>query len=257
MSHFFEEIAKAEKAGEAVALATVVETHGSVPRRPGARMLVFADGHTTGTVGGGNIEHEIIEIAKTIVKKGGTHLQKYALQSELNMACGGQMTVFIERLGGAPHLVVVGCGHVGAALIRSAAAVGFDITAVDDRPGFASAERLPEASRFLDDYSPEGLEKIRYDEDTYVFVATHGHDMDLDVLSFCIHKPLKFLGVIGSKRKAIMQRKKLSAAGISDELLDTIHCPVGVDIGAETPEEIAISIVGELIETRRGGKHFK
>jgi xanthine dehydrogenase accessory factor len=220
-------------------------------------MLVLADGAIEGTVGGGKVEHVVREAAARVLERRVPESLSYELSAELDMGCGGQMTFFIEPIITQPPLLVFGCGHVGTALIRAAAPLGFDIVAVDDFAQNANCERLPEASEIINTYDLAELgQRLPFGEDTYAIILTREHKYDQQLLEFCIEQPTAYLGVIGSPRKARLQRQRLADKGVPPDVIDRVRCPVGMDIGAETPEEIAVAICAQLINVRRGGPKF-
>ena len=238
-------------------LVTVIAARGSTPRKPGAKLLLFSDGHTEGTVGGGKVEHVIREAALRVLKSESPEVVHHNLTSELAMCCGGQMSFFLEPIMSPPPLILFGCGHIGSAILEAASRLGFDMIAVDDLVENANPERLPGATRIINSYEAEDLADLPFGEDAYVVIATREHAIDQRLLELCLARPSRFLGVIGSPRKAKAQRERLTAKGFDASLIDRVRCPVGLDIGAETPAEIAIAIVAELVATRRGGAKFK
>lgn len=245
----FRRIAELEREGVRAAVVTVVRTTGSTPRSAGARMLVFPDGRIEGSIGGGKIEHSAQEAAKEVLERGEAQLLDFKLTQELGMCCGGQATVFIEPLGKHSVLIVFGAGHVGAALARGAVAAGFAVHVADERPELLDAARFPpEVRRYeiLDD--PE----LPFGPDAYVMITTHDHGLDQRLLERCLRMPHRWVGVIGSRRKASLTRKRLLHRGFEPALVESVRIPVGLAIGAETPEEIAVSILGELIAVKRG-----
>lgn len=242
-------IAELEQLGARAAIVTVVRTVGSTPRGAGARMIVFSDGRIEGTIGGGRIEHSAIDAAKEVIERGEAQLLEFKLTQELGMCCGGQAAVFIEPLGTRPVLVLFGAGHVGVALAKVASGAGFSVHVADERRERLNGPAWPEGVRtyeLLDD--PE----IPFGPDVFVMIATHDHALDQRLLETCLGRSHRWIGVIGSRRKASITRKRLAHRGFSAEQIEGVRIPVGLAIGAETPEEIAISILGELIATRRG-----
>jgi xanthine dehydrogenase accessory factor len=237
-------------------LVTVTAASGSTPRKAGARMLIFADGSSEGTIGGGKVEHTVRALCAQVLADGNAQAVTYDLTAELGMACGGSMSLFLEPLLVEPPLIVFGCGHVGRALCRAARPLGFAITAVDDLVANANPERLPEAGRIINSYDPAALGDLPFGDDTYAVIVTREHRFDQQLLEHCITKPFAYLGVIGSPRKARQQQEQLVAAGIAPDRIARVRCPIGLDIGAETPEEIAVAICAELIQVRRGGPRF-
>jgi xanthine dehydrogenase accessory factor len=236
--------------GRRYALVTVVRTAGSTPRKPGAKMIVCEDGELCGTVGGGRIEQELIEEAKAALADGKPRMVKRHLTHELAMCCGGEMEAFIEPMGRVERLVLVGGGHINFALAPMAARVGFEVTLVDEMEEFASAERFPNAKRILHDWEPAQW-GVPFDRDTYIVIATRDHAVDQKVLELLAGERPAYLGVIGSRGKMGRFRKRLEAKGIAADWIETVRGPIGVDIGADTPEEIAVSVLAELIGVRR------
>jgi xanthine dehydrogenase accessory factor len=236
--------------GRPCALVTVVETHGSAPRHAGAKMLVGADQTSVGTVGGGALERAALEAATTAINGGEPTLIPYKLKPDLGMACGGAATIFVEPLLPASRLYLFGAGHVGAALCPMAAATGFSVTVIDERPGFASQERLPSAAALLHSYDPASWAGLRFDDQTYCVVVTHGHATDTEVVAALLAREQRYLGMIGSTRKRSALEQTLSERGLDPQRLAALHTPIGLSIGAETPAEIAVSILAELVQAR-------
>jgi len=252
----FEQLEALRKDGTQVALVTVVRTSGSTPRKPGCRMLIFADGHTEGSIGGGAVEHLVKEAAQRVLKTTVPELVEHRLTTDLAMCCGGQMTFFVEPVMSNPSLIVFGCGHVGSALIYAASPLGFDITAIDDLDENANTDRLPHAKQIINSYEPADLDSLPFGDDCYVVIATREHSLDQKLLEFCIDKQSAYLGVIGSPRKAKMQLERMRSKSVAEQSLERVRCPVGLDIGALTPEEIAVAVCAEMIQIRRGGNRF-
>ncbi len=250
-------VAELRRQRRRAALITVTAATGSTPRKPGARMIVLADGSIEGTVGGGRVEHVVRDAAARVLERRQPEALSYQLTADLDMGCGGTMTLFVEPILMQPPLVVFGCGHVGTALIRAAAPLGFDIIAVDDLEQNANRERLPEATDIINSYVPNELSELPLSDDTFVVIVTREHRFDQQLLELCAEQPLRYLGVIGSPRKARQQRERLRELGLSAAAIARVRCPVGLDIGAETPEEIAVAICAEMISVRRGGPKFE
>ncbi len=249
----YSEIAALVSEGRPFVLATVIESAGSTPQKPGSKMVVLGDGSLRGTVGGGAIEHQIIQAAlELLAAPEQTRVIETHLTHELGMCCGGRMKVFLEKHGAPPRLTVFGAGHVARELAALAHRVGFRVTVVDARPEWATAERFPGCEVLLKDPADHAREVAGSPQD-YFCVTTHDHPLDQAVVEALLDKPSAYLGVIGSRRKAERFRMRLRAAGFSDEAVARLRSPMGVDIGALTPEEIAVSIVGELIRVRRQG----
>jgi xanthine dehydrogenase accessory factor len=248
--------AEALKRGDAVALVTVVRSVGSTPQRAGAKMLVFADGRTVGTIGGGCYENDAFWKAREAIASGRPQLLHYELNDDFaqenGLVCGGQMDVHVDPLAPAPHLYVIGAGHVGLHVARAAGDAGFRIHVVDDREKFASRERFPDADEIVVDAIPDYLHRTAIPPNAYVVVVTRGHQNDLEAVRALAARDLKYLGLIGSRAKVVRISDVLLAEGMPGECLERVHAPIGLDIGAVTPAEIAISIVAELIAVRRG-----
>jgi xanthine dehydrogenase accessory factor len=250
------ELVKALERGEDVAFVTIVAAQGSTPQRVGAKMIVFPDGRTVGTIGGGCYENDAFWKAKEALQSRKPQLVKYDLTDdfaqESGLICGGQMTVYIEPVEPSPQLYIIGAGHVGHQLAHVAGPVGFRIHVLDDREKFANAERFPEADEVIVVSIPEWLLNAAIRAIAYVVVVTRGHQHDLDALRSLAARDLRYIGLIGSKAKIKKIYDALIEEGMPFECLSRIHAPVGLDIGAVSPEEIAISILAELIAVRRG-----
>jgi xanthine dehydrogenase accessory factor len=235
---------------------TVVRVRGSTPQRAGAKMLVFADGRTLGTIGGGCYENDAFWKAREALNTGKPLLLHYELNDDFaqenGLVCGGQMDVHIDPLEPTPHLYIVGAGHVGWHLGRMATDAGFRVHVVDDREKFASRERFPDAEEVIADSIPEWLHRAELPGSAFVVVVTRGHTHDLDAMRALAARDLRYLGLIGSRAKVRRISDLLLAEGLPAECLDRVHAPIGLDIGAVTPAEIAISILAELVAIRRG-----
>jgi xanthine dehydrogenase accessory factor len=241
--------------GETVALVTVVRAQGSTPQRAGAKMLVWADGRTVGTIGGGCYENDAFWKAREAIATGRPLLLHYELNDDFaqenGLICGGRMDVHIDPLAPSPRLFIIGAGHVGLHLAKAAAEVGFRIHVVDDRQKFANTERFPGADVVVEPI-PEWLHRAELAAASYVVVVTRGHQHDLEALRALAARDLKYLGLIGSRAKVARIRDALLAEGMPSECLQRVHAPIGLEIGAVTPAEIAISILAELIAVSRG-----
>jgi xanthine dehydrogenase accessory factor len=252
----FAALARALELGEDTALVTIVSTTGSTPQCVGAKMLVFPDGRIVGTIGGGCYEDDAFWKAKESLQTRSPRLVRYELNDdfveESGLICGGQMQVYIEPIETSPHLYIIGAGHVGYHLARLARTVGFRIHVVDDREKFANAERFPEAEEVVVDSIPEWLGRTTIPPSAYAVVVTRGHRYDLDAIRVLSGRELRYLGMIGSKAKVRSLYDALLAEQLPADALRRIHAPIGLDIGAVTPEEIAVSILAELIAVRRG-----
>ena len=232
-------------------LATVVESRGFTPRKAGAHMLIADDGATVGTIGGGAIENEVLEHARARLRDGGAEVVKKHLTQELGMCCGGEMTVFLEVVEPRPRLWLFGAGYIAKPLAAIAAGCGFEVTVVDERAEWATPERFPTSNVIVQapaDFA-RALETAAGD---YVVIVTHDHALDQRLVQHLLPRPLKFIGMIGSIPKQRKFALRLRARGFGDHDIARLRTPLGVAIGASTPEEIAVSVMGELIATRRG-----
>jgi len=231
--------------------ATMVQVEGSAPRDTGAKMLVLQDGSTVGTIGGGALEAAVEKASAEALSTGEPRLLSYDLRPDLGMMCGGRARVFLEPHGETSRLYLFGAGHVGHALFRLAAELGFRITVVDDRPLLASEERFPGAARLVHSYDAGDWDGLVFDQNTYCVVATAGHATDTVVVTHLFEHEPRYIGMIGSATKRRTVERKLTELGVPKERMETMHTPMGLPIGAETPEEIAVSIAAELIQERR------
>ncbi len=233
-------------------MATVTATRGFTPRKAGARMLIDALGETVGTVGGGAIELRVLEEAARLMERGGTSEVHHHLTQDLGMCCGGEMSVFLEVLVPAPRLYVFGAGYIAKPLAAIAAGCGFEVTVVDARAEWASSERFPTST--LCPRPPEDAARdLELSPEDYAVVMTHDHGCDQRVVEALLHRPLKFAGMIGSVAKQRKFALRLRARGFSDADIARLKSPLGAAIGAQTPEEIAVSVMAELVAVRRAG----
>jgi xanthine dehydrogenase accessory factor len=248
--------AAALERGEPAALVTIVRSTGSTPQRTGAKMLVFADGRTVGTIGGGCYENDALGKAREAIATGKPAFIKYDLNDdfvqESGLICGGQMEVYIDPIAPSPALYVIGAGHVGVNLARMAAEAGFRIHVLDDREKFANAERFPFAETIEIDDIGAWLHKAELPSSAYVVVVTRGHTHDFEAIRALAARDLRYLGLIGSRAKVARIFDALESEGMPAECLQRVHAPIGLDIGAITPAEIAVSILAELIAIRHG-----
>ncbi len=250
-TEIFEELLRCRQSGVPAALAIIVERSGSAPQGAGAKMLVKADGTGIGTVGGGQLEAEVIEAALGAIGSGEPRTLSVELTESNGYVCGGSVRVYIEPILTAPQLVVFGAGHVGRALSKAASFGGFGVTVVDDRADFADSAQLPEASRVIINSFTDPFAGIPVDGNTFVVIATRGHAHDLEVLQAALKTQAGYIGLLGSQRKRKAFFETLRKNEFSDNDIARVHTPVGVNIGAVTPNEIAVSITAELIQHRR------
>ena len=235
---------------------TIVRARGSTPQRTGAKMLVFADGRTIGTIGGGCYENDAFWKARDALTTGRPALLHYELNDDFaqenGLVCGGQMDVHIDPLAPTPRLYVIGAGHVGMHLARTAADVGFRVHVVDDREKFANRERFPSAHDVTVGPLSDWLHAADIPASAFVAIVTRGHQHDLEAMRALAARDLRYLGLIGSRAKVARIFDALAAEGMPAECLARVRAPIGLAIGAVTPAEIAISIVSEMIAVRRG-----
>jgi xanthine dehydrogenase accessory factor len=252
----FSALSDALKRGEEVALVTIVSSTGSTPQRVGAKMLVYADGRTVGTIGGGCYENDAFGKAREAIRTRKPLTVKFELNDdfaqETGLICGGQMEVFIEPVEPSPELFVFGAGHVGYFVGKMAHETGFKVHVIDDREKFASSERFGEGIDVIVDEIPTWIENHVLPPTAYVVIVTRGHTHDLDTMRALAQRPLRYLGLIGSKAKVKRIFDALLEEGIPADKLKVVHAPIGPDIGAITPQEIAVSILAELIAVKHG-----
>ena len=255
----FAAVADALERGEPAALVTIVATTGSTPQRVGAKMLVFGDGRIVGTIGGGCYENDAFWKAREAIKTRRPEVVHYELSDdfaqETGLICGGQMDVYIEPIEPSPELYIIGAGHVGYHLARLAADVGFRVHVVDDREKFANAERFPTAAEVVVDDIPSWIDRANLPSHAYAVIVTRGHTNDLEALRALAPRELRYLGLIGSRAKVARIYDALVEAQMPAEVLQRVHAPIGLDIGAVTPQEIAVSILAELIAVKHGKEH--
>lgn len=250
----FEELIRRRNAGESVVLATVVAARGSTPREAGARMLVLRDGSIRGTVGGGVKELEIIGAAGELHRKGGSRLLEIDFAEGLaggdGPICGGAMEVFVERIDPVRRVVIAGAGHIGFFLHRLICLLDLQTVVVDARAEFANAERFPGASQVIGPFDTAlvGLEITANDA---IVIITPQHRHDLEVLRQAIATPARYLGMIGSRAKVKRVLESLRAEGVAEEQIARVHAPIGLDIGAESPAEVALAIAAEIVAVYR------
>jgi xanthine dehydrogenase accessory factor len=255
----FEEVIKLRREGKRGAMATIVHTNGSIPSFESSRMLVREDGSIAGTIGGGCVEAEVWAAAKDVMQTEAPRKMTFSLNNEANydngLICGGTLEIFVEPILPQPVLYIFGGGHISMALANAAHTAGFAIGVIDDRESFANLDRFPMAREIYTSYE-DAFEKIKPNASTYMVIVTRGHKDDMRVLRWAVGTSPRYIGMIGSRRKVISVYRALEKEGIAPETFNSVHAPVGLDIGALTPEEIAVSITAELIAIRRGAKNL-
>jgi xanthine dehydrogenase accessory factor len=249
-------VAELEEKNEPGALCIVVRSQGSTPRNASSKMLVYSDGSFIGTVGGGEMESRVLQEALQAIQDGRPRMLEYSMTDPSRGdpgVCGGQLEVFVEPIKPKPVLLVIGAGHVGQAVAHLADWLGFHVVINDDRPEFCNPEVIPQAREFYPVPMSQISEKMKITPWTYIVLTTRGVDIDLEGMPALLETPAAYLGVIGSKRRWTTTRTRLEEMGVAEEKLSAVHSPIGLELQAETPEEIAVSIMAEIIMLRNGG----
>ncbi len=252
----FRAITKLEELNEAGALCTIVRSQGSTPRHTSSKMLVYPDGAFIGTVGGGELESRVIREALEAIRKGLPKFLEYQMADPSRGdpgVCGGQVEVYVEPILPKPTLVVIGSGHVGKAVAYLAKWLGFRVAVNDDRPDFCNEEAVPGADQYIPTPMAELPEHLKITPWTYLVLTTRGVNVDIVGLPALLDSPAGYIGLIGSKRRWSTTRSQLLAQGLPAEKIDRVRSPIGLELNAETPEEIAVSILAEIIMLRQGG----
>jgi xanthine dehydrogenase accessory factor len=251
-----EEAVRLRRQGRKCAMATIVEVNGSIPSYESARILVRDDGSMTGTIGGGCVESDVYAAAREVIETEKPRRLKFSLSQDAaydsGLICGGQLEVFIEPLVPQPRAFIFGAGHISKSLAQVLGISGFAVEVIDDRESFANAERFPTADAVHAGEYEEIFPRLSINPTSYIVIVTRGHRDDMRVLRLAVSTPARYIAMVGSKRKVISTVKELEKEGLARELFDKIHAPMGLDIGAITPEEIAVSVAAEMIAVRRG-----
>ena len=254
MKDVLEAALRAEESGSPAALVTVIATEGSTPQKAGAKMLVYPDGRIVGTIGGGCVEAEMTWRARQSIEARRPQLASYDLTpdqaGEDGLVCGGRMQVFIEPIEGTPTLCLFGAGHVAQPLARMAKAAGFRVQVADDRIKFANRERFPDVDLLVVEEFASAASQMTLGPNTYAVVVTRGHKGDTEALRAVVGKGLRFVGLLGSRPKLVHLVSALEESGVPAEDLAEIQCPLGIEIGAVSPEEIAVSVLAQMIAVR-------
>lgn len=251
----YEEIVALRRTGRRAVLVTIINGKGSVPSTASSKLLIREDGSTLGSIGGGFVEAEACRLAPEILKA--EHPRKISFDlnqhpaADRGMVCGGSMELYLEPIVPPPTLLLFGAGQTPMAVYRVAQLAGFNVTVIDDQPEHLNAERFSFAERILG-ASATLLPQLTIDRDTFIVIMTRAHSEDMEILRWAIGTDARYIGMIGSERKVISIFKHLAADGVPGHLLEQVHAPIGLNIGAMTPEEIAVSVVAELIAVRRG-----
>jgi xanthine dehydrogenase accessory factor len=252
----FQLLHQAQEKGEDLALATVVRTQGSVPRHAGSKMLVWPSGDIAGTVGGGMLESKVIEVGQSVIKAAQPEYVTYQMsdmQSGDVGICGGTVEVFVEPVLPPPTVLVIGCGHVGKELAALAKWVGFRVLVSDDRIDLCTPEHIPDMDGYYPVPADELSQHLTITSQTYIAAMTRGQIVDLDLLPPLVSSAARYIGLIGSRRRWALTADALREKGMTEQQLGRVHAPVGLELQAETPREIAVSVMAEIIMIQRGG----
>jgi xanthine dehydrogenase accessory factor len=255
MENLFESILCLQKTGQAAALVIITRTKGSTPRRPGAKMIVLQDGKTIGTMGGGDLEKRVIDEAIAAINAGEPRVSSFTLDMEkgkLDMMCGGELDVYIDLILPKAKLFIFGAGHITRSLAPLMKMAGFQVSVVEDSPDLLQKDKLPETEDLILTDMEQFARDLPSDPGTYIVLLSRGYSRDKTILSQLIQKDFKYIGMIGSLRKINMMKEELQKEEIPEEAFSKLKAPIGLDIVAETPEGIAISVAAEIIAAKWG-----
>ncbi|RPI11457.1 MAG: xanthine dehydrogenase [Acidobacteriales bacterium] len=251
----YSEIVRLRRAGQRCALATIISARGSTPSYESAKLLVREDGSIAGTIGGGCIEAQVLTCAREVIETGKPKHLGFTLTQEAaydsGLICGGELEVFIEPVLPQPVAFIFGAGHISKSLSKVASLAGFSTVIADDRASFANRDRFPEAEEIHAVEYEELFARLSVNEASYLIIVTRGHKDDLRVLRLALGTPARYIAMIGSRKKVLELARELEKEGVPREAVERIHAPMGLDIGAVTPEEIAVAVVAEMIALRR------
>jgi xanthine dehydrogenase accessory factor len=254
----FEELVRLRNLGQKCALATIVEVRGSIPSYESAKLLVREDGSMAGTIGGGCVEAEVWNAAREVLETEKPRRLQFNLGQDAaydnGLICGGQLEVFVEPVLPIPHAFIFGAGHISKSLSKVATLAGFSTVVVDNRESFANRDRFPEASAVHAAEYEEAFPALPINENSYLIIVTRGHRDDMRVLKLAIATPARYIAMIGSKRKVLNVVRELEKEGLPRSVFERLFAPMGLDIGAISPEEIAVSVVAEMIAVRRNAQ---
>jgi xanthine dehydrogenase accessory factor len=252
----YEEIVSLRREGRRGALATIINVRGSIPSFNTAKMLVRDDGSIVGTIGGGCVEADVWQAAREVMESEKPRTLTFNLNEnpkfDTGLVCGGTLEVYVEPVLPIPLLYLFGAGHVAHNVYKVARLAGFDVIVADDRDAYANRDRFPEAREIVAENFDQAMAKFDPNESAYIVIVTRGHRDDMRVLRWAVQTPARYVGMIGSKRKVITIYKELEAEGLDPALFTKVTAPIGLEIGAVTPEEIAVSVVAEIIAFKRG-----
>jgi xanthine dehydrogenase accessory factor len=254
----YEEIVALRRHGRRGALATIINVRGSIPSFHTAKMLVRDDESIVGTIGGGCVEAEVWQAAREVMEREKPRTLTFNLNQDpkfdTGLVCGGTLEVYVEPILPIPVLYLFGAGHVALNVYKVAKIAGFDVVVIDDRETYANCDRFPDAREIIAEDFDRASEKIVPSENSYLVIATRGHRDDMRILRWAVQTSPRYLGMIGSRRKVISIYRELEKEGVDAHLFEKVMAPIGLEIGAVTPEEIAVSIVAEMIASRRGAQ---
>lgn len=254
MLEIYQELVNVTSKGERAVLATVISSHGSAPRKAGAKMLIKNDSTFIGTVGGGGVEQQLKEKAIEVMNSGEPQIVHFDLSGRgegAAMICGGQMDVFLEPIVPSETLYLFGAGHISKSTAAMGKTLGFRVVVIDPRPEYNNIDRFPDADSLIVEEYDSAFPKLSADKGSYIVIYTTGHVLDEQCLHFAVGTKAKYIGMIGSKKKVKEVKERLLQKGVSQQQLDKVYAPIGMEIRAETPEEIAISILAEIIKVKR------
>lgn len=255
MESIYKKIAECEQSGTQAALCIITQTKGSTPRKQGSKMLVYADGSVFGSIGGGNLEHKVIQDALIVLKEGKAKLFDHNLTSDHDMGCGGTVQVYLEPIGNKFRLYIFGAGHIGAGLALQAHRLGFSVSLIDERPEIFNSVQS-DGINCINKNHKIAFGELLFDDRTFVTSISHLHEYDREIVAYCVRQPHAYIGMIGSKRKIATARQIFTEQNLLTEPeMNAIDWPMGIPIECQTPEEIVISILAKLIDVR--GKMIK
>ena len=251
----FDELVALRRKGQKCALATIVQVNGSIPSYESAKLLVREDGSIAGTIGGGCVEAEVWTAAREVIETEQPKHLTFSLGQDAaydnGLICGGQLNVFVEAIIPQPRAFIFGAGHISKSLSKVATLAGFATVIVDDREQFANRDRFPEADEVHAGEYEDIFPKLEVNHTSYLVIVTRGHRDDMRVLKWAMSTPARYISMIGSKRKVLGVMRELEKEGMRREDFDRLHAPMGLEIGAVSPEEIAVSVAAEMIAVRR------
>ncbi len=246
MNEMIQSLSQIQEEKKAAVLCMVIESSGSTPRKAGSKMLVLSDGSIQGTVGGGVIEQTVIDEALQLMNTFQIKTVDYELGSDLSMHCGGKVKIYFEAINSLPRLLIFGAGHIGKILSEMALPFGFDVHLIDNREGVFNGKQG--SIHYIYDQFPNAWESLEFNKNDFVVVTTYKHDYDAGIVDYVLSKPHAYLGMMASKRKAAKAQKKWIENGHSEDSINSVFSPIGLNINCETPREIALSILAQLVD---------